>query len=1168
MVVNPSDNNPFNKRYDYGVKNSETVSSSKSVTTVNSVVNSGNKVVSNGKEGTSIESSGEIDDKTYSSIVKDLQAEIDQKKQDLKDTKKNRGWLTKGWNSLCGAFGGGDKSKQKEIDNLQAQLKSLEKNPENVSQVYKTIMGKDLSVKTISSLKESSTINSNLSKDQKTQITTLLTQQYEDLKKDFDKTKKNNGWISGGWSAFKNWTGIGASSNKAQTKLDNMKKELDSLKKNPDKLAQAYKNMTGRDLNNDELTKLANGELSLKDASKASASVKKYSDGQKMSTDVFADVVSGIVAVAAVAAAPFTGGTSLLLAAGVGAALKVGLKASDCIGTDKKYGLKDLAYDAVTGSINGLMAPLSSGVGGAVGTGVAKTLGLEAIESTSKAALTQAVKTAGKEVTEEVIEQTAKQAGKGVFTRVLAKQGTEYALKEGTEATAKTFLAKTAAYGADMAVDGTLSGATDGFARALGEGRISDIPQDMLNGALGGLVAAPLIGGGFKIAGRTGNKIANSINDNITFKSVLPEGLSTVFKQGEVGDCNVLSIVDGLMSNPKTAAKFKKSVSTTADGSYQVKIGDNLIKVSKSSLSDEAMSDKTGIRIFEQAYKQLNGGNLDGGFADQVAKDFGLNPVHINSNDMSDELLDKIAKDQDNYVLSMGTRIDKSTGSIDLDAAGGEHYFTVKNIDAKTKKVTLTSTLDSSQKLELSYEDFKKAAISLDGGSVKKTDIGSSVRTADEPVFKASLSDSVAIKPKELTQLNGDCKLIVGNTTIDVNSSYYLKNLKEGEGIILGRAQINPADNTISSQHFQLLKINGKLNIVDLSTNGTRIQNSVAKNIDNILPQVPIANKISSTTVLKPKESTLFPLDTKIIKVGNSTMDLEANGLGQAIKNMKDGDNFILGRADINPKDSAISSQHFQIYKNNGKVYIVDLSRNGTRISNTKVSSNIDYKALYNGVYDSIRKANYTPESSFKASAEAMQSAIEKAPVGSKNIKQGGWSYRMINDVDGDDIVDRISLNIVADPGIISELDLLLSKGTYKNSAGQIVKLPDFALTKGYYKTPQSINGWLTRHDPITMYFDGKVSNELTNAIKEVTQKYARKSANGVPLLGALPDASWVAKEISPNENSLINLYERAMSINPEIAKCIKGECMSDGRWIASSGQVASFEKILEEYAY
>lgn len=140
-----------------------------------------------------------------------------------------------------------------------------------------------------------------LTKEDNELIIAALEEQYEEIEQEFETAKNSNGWISGAWNAIKNFTGIGASSNKTQKELDNMKKQLDELKKNPEKLSEVYKNITGKELTSEELTKFVTGETSLMDSSKAGESVNKYSEGQKMSTDIVADIVSGIVSVGAVA---------------------------------------------------------------------------------------------------------------------------------------------------------------------------------------------------------------------------------------------------------------------------------------------------------------------------------------------------------------------------------------------------------------------------------------------------------------------------------------------------------------------------------------------------------------------------------------------------------------------------------------------------------------------------------------------------------------------------------------------------------------------------------------------------------------------------------------------------------------------------------------------------
>ncbi len=136
------------------------------------------------------------------------------------------------------------------------------------------------------------------------------------------------------------------------------------------------------------LNRRKNGEITHDEANER---LNAYKEGQKMCVDVVGDIISGIAAVGAAALAPVTGGASLLVAAaGAGAAVKTAIKASDSAISGREYKLTDLGYDIITGSINGVMAPLSNAIGGAAGTGVAKALGLEAVETCAKSAVKEA----------------------------------------------------------------------------------------------------------------------------------------------------------------------------------------------------------------------------------------------------------------------------------------------------------------------------------------------------------------------------------------------------------------------------------------------------------------------------------------------------------------------------------------------------------------------------------------------------------------------------------------------------------------------------------------------------------------------------------------------------------------------------------------------------------
>jgi len=148
----------------------------------------------------------------------------------------------------------------------------------------------------------------------------------QELKDQLKETKGKQGIIGKVWDGFKNLTGIGAGSNKAQKAIEKFEK----------------------------------GEITQEEAQKA---VQKYQRGQEQAVDFVADVATGIISVAAVAAAGVTGGASLLLATGVGAVVKPAIKGIDAISGGREYSAKDFVKDVGTGAINGVLGIATAGIG-------------------------------------------------------------------------------------------------------------------------------------------------------------------------------------------------------------------------------------------------------------------------------------------------------------------------------------------------------------------------------------------------------------------------------------------------------------------------------------------------------------------------------------------------------------------------------------------------------------------------------------------------------------------------------------------------------------------------------------------------------------------------------------------------------------------------------------
>ena len=320
----------------------------------------------------------------------------------------------------------------------------------------------------ISKTENANNRNHPLSSSQKNSYDKFTYANKSNLRKEFEETEKQQGIIGKAWDGIKNIFGAKSGS-----------KHVEKVIKQAER-----------------------GEISQEEAQEA---LNKYKEGQKTCIDVVADLASGILAVGAFALAVPTGGASLAVGLGiataVGAGVKVGIKAGDALATGKEYKGKDLLYDTLTGGINGVLAPITNGLGNTVTKTIGKKLGLKIIQEGAEEAAEQGIKLG--------IKQTAK--------NIVLNQTIDVA--EGT-------IGKRAlALGAGMAIDGALGGASDNMLRAGLNGE--NVIEAGIQGAIGGAIMAPVIGGGFRVAGNAGK----ALNNKITTKIVLPDGINTKFKQ-------------------------------------------------------------------------------------------------------------------------------------------------------------------------------------------------------------------------------------------------------------------------------------------------------------------------------------------------------------------------------------------------------------------------------------------------------------------------------------------------------------------------------------------------------------------------------------------------------------------------------------------------------------
>lgn len=382
------------------------------------------------------------------------------------------------------------------------------------------------------------------------------------------KTKKEQGFIGKGWDWLKNKTGIGDSSDKAQMQINAERDMLKQLRQPNAKIDQKqFEKITGQKYTKANLEKFKKGEFS-----QASQKVAGYQEGQEMAVDVVTDVAAGAASFTiytlSIAVAPFTGGGSIALggalAAGTGALVKTSVKYADAVSGGRKYTLNDAKKDASTGAVSGLLAPITAGAGGAIGKTVATKLGL------------QTIKTVGKEIGEDVVENSFKQTLK---TSMMSPGAFKY-VGEGAGK-------KVLAYSSEVITDGALNGGIDnGFRTTVNGGSLLDVAKASGEGAL----FAPLVGLGMKGTGHVlyrgiGKKFITQGKDAIENKRMLlKQKMAQGNKVPQSGDISI----------PKGSLKAPSSKFAETDEAFAAMINKNKYKILQMQAEYRVTGNKKG----------------------------------------------------------------------------------------------------------------------------------------------------------------------------------------------------------------------------------------------------------------------------------------------------------------------------------------------------------------------------------------------------------------------------------------------------------------------------------------------------------------------------------------------------------------------------------------------
>ncbi len=313
-------------------------------------------------------------------ILLQLEAEIEKLESEYSANQEAKGvagtvggFFSSCWNAVSGK---GFKDKDRaELDEKIALLEAAKADLTKLNDAYKSIMGADLTDEVKQNAITSQDIADSLATEDKQQIIDLLKTQADSLAQMMQQAQDDQGWFSSCMGGINNFLGFGTSSNKANAKIEEFIKQVNSLNPNDPDFAAKYQALTGEALSLEGLNELAQGFSKVSNSSAAEA-IMDYEETQAAAKEIGTGIVTGLVVAACVIAAPVTGGASLVLGAAVGGTTTVLINGTDTIGTSKSYSLEQGILDFAGGAIDGTVTALTLGGANLAGKGLSVFKGL------------------------------------------------------------------------------------------------------------------------------------------------------------------------------------------------------------------------------------------------------------------------------------------------------------------------------------------------------------------------------------------------------------------------------------------------------------------------------------------------------------------------------------------------------------------------------------------------------------------------------------------------------------------------------------------------------------------------------------------------------------------------------------------------------------------------
>jgi hypothetical protein len=185
------------------------------------------------------------------------------------------------------------------------------------------------------------------------------------------------------------------------------------------------------------------------------------------------------------------------------------------------------------------------------------------------------------------------------------------------------------------------------------------------------------------------------------------------FKQGQTGDCAVLSAIAAVSLDANGKKTLDNSVKDNGDGSYTVKLQGTgeTFNISKDQMNDSKLSSgDPKVKALENAIKQHyanKGDTFEGkGGPDVIKLLTGKDTQSLKTgNDpaqLKQALIDLSKKDTNGLTLEVGA--EHLTGS----PTNGMHGYAVENINAANNTITYENPWDANKPVTISLDDFSK----------------------------------------------------------------------------------------------------------------------------------------------------------------------------------------------------------------------------------------------------------------------------------------------------------------------------------------------------------------------------------------------------------------------------------------------------------------------------